>query len=278
MKLRRVQRALRNFSAILASVPSAAYFLAYLLAVPAFACLYATFPGAFYSSTSHLEPSMATQLSRLAEELQAEVLNPTVGPPPRETRRSTESLDTLHLDSLVVHFNDATRDSIVGRVLATVTDANGRRFDWFGDAALRAPPRDDRFARAVRFPDPAARSLFIDLIWARYPEPEFSDRDQRAIEHRIFSRPYGGPGLVILRVPPALFEHFRKHMDAVGGLPSGFWETLPRMLYLSIVTITTLGFGDIVPLTARARAAVGTEVVIGVILVGLFLNSLARES
>ena len=43
-----------------------------------------------------------------------------------------------------------------------------------------------------------------------------------------------------------------------------------RMLYLSATTITTLGLGDIVPVTDPARWAVGCEAVLGVILVGLF--------
>jgi hypothetical protein len=49
-----------------------------------------------------------------------------------------------------------------------------------------------------------------------------------------------------------------------------FW----RMLYFSAVTISTLGYGDIVPVSALARALVTLEVVSGLLLVGLFLNSL----
>jgi voltage-gated potassium channel Kch len=48
------------------------------------------------------------------------------------------------------------------------------------------------------------------------------------------------------------------------------------MIYFSAVTITTLGFGDIVPITAHARTSV-IEAISGVILIGLFLNALARD-
>jgi hypothetical protein len=61
------------------------------------------------------------------------------------------------------------------------------------------------------------------------------------------------------------------------GFPSSLSDNYSRMLYLSAITITTLGYGDILPLTPRARTAVATEAVIGVVLIGLFLNSLARE-
>jgi len=58
----------------------------------------------------------------------------------------------------------------------------------------------------------------------------------------------------------------------------GFWG----YLYYSIVTLTTLGYGDIVPLNNKARLAVGTEVVTGYIMLGglisIFANKLARRS
>ncbi len=49
-----------------------------------------------------------------------------------------------------------------------------------------------------------------------------------------------------------------------------------RMLYFSAVTITTLGFGDIAPLTNRARMLVAFESIFGIIIIGLFVSSLAR--
>ena len=45
-----------------------------------------------------------------------------------------------------------------------------------------------------------------------------------------------------------------------------------RMLYLSMVTITTLGFGDIVPLTNVTRMLIGLESTIGVVILGWFVN------
>lgn len=53
-------------------------------------------------------------------------------------------------------------------------------------------------------------------------------------------------------------------------------------LYYSIVTFTTLGFGDIVPLTDWARLAVGVEVILGYIMLGglisIFANKVARRA
>lgn len=55
---------------------------------------------------------------------------------------------------------------------------------------------------------------------------------------------------------------------------SGLW---PRMCYFSAITITTLGFGDITPVSSWARLLVGSEAVSGVVLIGLFLNATAKK-
>lgn len=47
-------------------------------------------------------------------------------------------------------------------------------------------------------------------------------------------------------------------------------------LYFSIVTITTLGFGEMYPLDGFARVVVCLEVLVGVVSVGVFLNSIAQ--
>lgn len=56
------------------------------------------------------------------------------------------------------------------------------------------------------------------------------------------------------------------------GLPEG-WQ---NSLYLSVVTITTLGFGDITPSTELGKLVVSSEPFFGVVLLGLFLNALSH--
>ena len=57
---------------------------------------------------------------------------------------------------------------------------------------------------------------------------------------------------------------------------------LVTMMYYSIVTFTTLGFGDVVPKTLWASLAVMCEVILGYIMLGglisIFANILARRS
>lgn len=46
-------------------------------------------------------------------------------------------------------------------------------------------------------------------------------------------------------------------------------------LYFSMITITTLGYGDITPASLTAKCFVASEAVVGVIVIGIFLNSIA---
>jgi voltage-gated potassium channel Kch len=55
---------------------------------------------------------------------------------------------------------------------------------------------------------------------------------------------------------------------------SGRWW---RMLYVSAVTVTTLGEGDIVPVTDGARRLLTGEVLLGVTFAGLFFNAIAGK-
>jgi hypothetical protein len=71
------------------------------------------------------------------------------------------------------------------------------------------------------------------------------------------------------------FEQTAKYYQ---GKPLGFWSSL----YFSIVTFTTLGFGDVITANWMARFLVAVEVILGYIMLGglisIFANKLARRS
>ncbi len=73
---------------------------------------------------------------------------------------------------------------------------------------------------------------------------------------------------------PRSKEIFRELGDFSIGIDPGDDHTFLRMLYFSTVTITTLGFGDIVPVDDVARCIVALESILGLILIGFFLNSI----
>jgi len=65
------------------------------------------------------------------------------------------------------------------------------------------------------------------------------------------------------------------------GIDFGSGESWVAPLYFSVVTLTTLGYGDIVPLTPAARMVAMTQVSLGYLLLGgllsIFANKMARR-
>lgn len=54
-----------------------------------------------------------------------------------------------------------------------------------------------------------------------------------------------------------------------------WFENLYNSIYFSVITITTLGYGDVYPLTFWAKMAVILETTLGMLVIGMFLNSVA---
>lgn len=61
--------------------------------------------------------------------------------------------------------------------------------------------------------------------------------------------------------------------DSQFRVPDGAGTDFGSWLYYSIVTITTLGFGDYTPAHGWAQAVTAVEVMCGLIILGLFLNA-----
>ncbi|WP_444892139.1 potassium channel family protein [Microbulbifer sp. TRSA001] len=63
-------------------------------------------------------------------------------------------------------------------------------------------------------------------------------------------------------------------------LADSLWKTplgLVESIYFSVVTITTLGYGDISPITDAGRILTGTQALLGIVSIGLFLNSVSER-
>lgn len=72
--------------------------------------------------------------------------------------------------------------------------------------------------------------------------------------------------IIYLLLPDNSFFQLKNSFDC---------RSLLECLYFSTITITTLGFGDFYPTTAIARVFVMTETILGMVVIGLFLNSVA---
>lgn len=91
------------------------------------------------------------------------------------------------------------------------------------------------------------------------------------------SQPLPASSSGTLTMSRATYGELQRFYAAVQGDPSYASGSWLRMLYLSAITITTLGFGDITPVSEAARLLIALEAVLGLVVIGLFLNSLAMR-
>jgi hypothetical protein len=97
----------------------------------------------------------------------------------------------------------------------------------------------------------------------------------------LFVRPFNA-GLVsgqgMLSLPESAWMLHDRIVDENSGSIGSGTTGFARMTYFSTMTITTVGYGDIVPLSQSMRTAAAIEAVYGIGMVGLFLNSLALRA
>ena len=67
--------------------------------------------------------------------------------------------------------------------------------------------------------------------------------------------------------------------NAFSGIEQTSWkQNFPEFIYFSFVTLTTLGFGDVLPLSPLARFLVYMEAVVGVFYMAIVVSSLVGAS
>lgn len=279
-----VVRALYSTSKALGRVPSVLYALMYLLLIPAFALIYRNLPGQFFHSTVQYEASVTRDRDALFEQL---------------TRAARETYEMhgrsalahvgweLQADALVVgHLSVATADSPPGAVIVETNPAdNIVSFYLYGILTKRTTASDgDKQANIERL-SPRITIWFNRRFPAYYKDglEYFSVGVESDIKlpfdpGLIFAHkdPFHKQQPVLLATLP-LRTHLDAWIQATRGFPAQATGEFWRMFYLSAATITTLGYGDIVPITATARMWVAVEAILGVVTIGLFLNSLNSE-
>jgi hypothetical protein len=92
----------------------------------------------------------------------------------------------------------------------------------------------------------------------------------------LFPAKRSDPALYV-KLEKRILNFIKKTSDNVRSGSKDLVGNFGRMFYLSAVTITTVGFGDIVPLTGRARSLVAIEAILGIVIIGMFINSVGQK-
>jgi hypothetical protein len=254
-------------TSFLAKVPSSVFACAYLLLIPFFAVVYTTFAEEFYHPTAQYEQYVRDEQEHLLRSLRKSMISNYREVNGKKTPGSILDWDYVQLYDLRYEHGYFS--------FALLTDPQERQ--------SRIPPTAARLRFALFWPrtakggqdqtdrmyglsgDGAAPYTFLSELFPL--NPRFSDE----IQDKML-------GFVV--ISRSLERDLLAWSDATLGFPakSSTIKTFWRMLYFSAITITTLGFGDIIPITTRARLWVGAEAVLGILFIGLFLNSLAIKA
>ena len=272
--MKKVLEILNNFSEFLGKIPSIGYALAYLFCIPFFAFIYWILPYHFYHSTVRYESVLNSDADEILEGIRNAIID--------EFKRcygsliATEGNWSLNISNIKVYSlkpeTDKTRFSI--------------RLELWGIKNLKGVqyiiPLDLYIENRISF----ASFEPNDKRWIVYKRPQIQNPNNLPISLRfIFPHKLNESSIpatatnetIWFPIPKPLNEKIIAFSHTVKGFPVKASGSYARMFYFSVVTITTLGYGDIVPITNMARIIVATESILGIVLIGLFLNSLSKE-
>jgi hypothetical protein len=253
------------------------YLSLYLAAIPTYALLYVyAAPHGFYAPYARYEPSARLDTAEIASALEGALRRSFDARQGREFVVGSWRLDTSSLRVDDIKSPDGTQLSFRVRMSANgIGEFEGaRQYGWGIVATVSERPT----SAVVNGPNSITTYRFPDVDFSKYSGP-FRDDSMRLFE-LIFGhgeREIGvtAPALALNRQEE---ERFQRYLRGVKGDASSVSGQLPRMVYLSAVVITTLGLGDIIPMTGQARGMVAAEAIIGVAFAGLFLNALAYRA
>jgi hypothetical protein len=275
-KLRVIQllspiKAVRSALRVLSRAHPLLYLVTYLSVIPIFAILYTLLPkGTFYAPYAKFEPSARSDAQRFFKVLQENmrrslhkqlrVPGPLFGlePAPR-------GLDVLIVDP---NFDDNGNIRVKVYVILVKRTSMPRLEACDLDVTLSSSVSSWSVKQVMHTVTLLSPTQMTDTCTL-----------QTEIFNAVFSYPYSiDERTSDLTLTLDEEEVFRNFVEGNGGDPAAISGYFSRMVYFSIITITTVGFGDIVPLTRPARALAGLEAVLGWSLAGLFLNAIAARN
>jgi voltage-gated potassium channel len=82
---------------------------------------------------------------------------------------------------------------------------------------------------------------------------------------------------LIIAIPTFIVVYASTYVSISAAVPDAFTQPMTKTdaLYFTVVTLGTVGFGDIAPVTTAARMAVSSQVLLDLVLIALIIRLLA---
>lgn len=264
---------LKDLSTKISSVHPLLYIILYISAIPFFAGIYFAIPSGFYAPYARLEYSGQSDAYRTGVLIQTAIrraLHGRSSKSPVLVQKLKEKEEMLYVQRL----SAMDSSKIKFDVLAMLWDEEKKGYIQIPmNIVMQAS------SRIIAYSSRTGPKLF------RFVELDNASRIPVELRHIVLSA-----FVEIFRPPDDIFGHapllelssdedqkLSRFFDGIGGDATAISGAYGRMLYFSSIVITTVGFGDIVPVTALARTVVALEAALGIVLAGLFLNALANS-
>jgi Ion channel len=266
--MQEIRRKLNHLSLRLAAFPSVAYATLYMLTFMAFALIYTKEADLFGHSALVQERARAVSEAMITAKIepfiQQSLRSRYVSDPPIgndwRLSRAVKVLRSRVTEQGVMTLRIAVRCEREPDEVANIS------------SVLRLQP-------LTTYRPAAGRIQLFDITPEAFPDvSRWGIERDRVLDVLFGANAMSGPRWSIPTTERVVQEMKMLEDRAEGRATPGSWETFVRMTYFSAVTITTTGFGDIFPVSTLARALVATESLLGVVLIGLFLNSIFHEA
>jgi hypothetical protein len=256
-------------SKVFGYIPSSVYAILYLLAIPTFAFIYTNMPNGFYHSTVQHESILDADANKLLANLRNAIINEFK----QENGSTTKDIGLwkFNIEKISLYSLKPDKTKLTFGLRAELDGINEMK------GAMQSAPAqitfDAHIRYAVGFPGDPERTIYAEpqIYPETFPVPAIV-----LFPAKIATGPAVNP-TPMFAIPDQLHNQILGFLAAVRGFPAAASGSFARMFYFSAVTITTLGYGDIVPITNAARIAVAIESILGIVLGGLFINSLFQE-
>jgi Ion channel len=270
------------------------YGAAYLICIPLFALIYSKIPGGFYQSTIKIENSYTEHARNIAGRFCSAIAQ--LPPPPKGGQDShapqpktfkvsgyTFSLPDMKCNNLRIEKDDRLEFAMNVTLHKTSSPCPQVLVKECYDSVafpfiVTLGPFDIKTGASelLAFEPPVVgifHPISFKTLALPYDSPSESNESLTRELVKVLFLGFGG-------VPAILLDgDFDKELADFLWESSGFTSSTGdnglRMLYFSAVTITTIGYGDIVPIKPCARIAVTCEAILGALLIGLFFSSMA---
>ncbi|MGZ5445146.1 MAG: potassium channel family protein [Thermoanaerobaculia bacterium] len=265
--------------------PHPLFFLTvYVVSIPFFALIYYRFDGEFYQSTYRLDKSVMARRASLSAKMGSLIVKVFKPPAWLGGRWSTNN---IRVDDL-----EATSTGLRADVIFTLVPPTGqspfyeglrraeidRAYSWPSHWRFLQPAREENrclvFFAADDMPETLTRELAerrgaVVTDWGFGAHGRFGEGTGGSIDKTKVAGYW--------ELDCGIIGEMQEFMKVDTGMTLSGWGTYSRFVYFSVVTLTTLGYGDIVPISDRARGLVSLQSVFGVVVIGLFLNSLGAR-